>query len=111
MISPQKLAAMKYLKNEFDKLQKDPNLSLGYTVGLNPKYGNDIFHLIITLIGPTDTPYAGGNFFLTADFLESYPKHKPEVKFINKIYHLNDVEVMAISAFLHLISGKKRPLW
>ena len=89
MISPQKLATMKYLKKEFDALQKDPILSLGCTVGLNPKYKNDIFHWIITLIGPTDTPYAGGTFFLTVDFLESYPKHKPEVKFTNKIYHLN----------------------
>ena len=89
MISPQKLATMKYLKKEFDAIQKDPILSLGSTVGLNPKYKNDIFHWIVTLIGPTDTPYAGGTFFLTVDFLESYPKHKPEVKFTNKIYHLN----------------------
>ena len=28
-------------------------------------------------------------FFLTADFPETYPKDKPEVKFTNKIYHLN----------------------
>ena len=27
--------------------------------------------------------------FLTADFPENYPTGKPEVKFINKIYHLN----------------------
>ena len=28
-------------------------------------------------------------FFLTADFPETYPKTKPEVRFTNKIYHLN----------------------
>ncbi len=87
MISPQKLQTMKYLKNEYTQLQNDPILSLGATVGLpNP---SNIFHWNITLVGPQDTPYAGGMFFLTADFPETYPKTKPEIKFTNKIYHLN----------------------
>ena len=78
---------MKYLKNEFQQLQNDPILSLGATVGLpNP---NNIFHWNITLLGPVDTPYAGGMFFLTADFPDDYPEKKPEIKFTNKIYHLN----------------------
>ena len=86
MLPKAKLAAMKYLKNEYTKLQSDPILSLGCTVGL---VNNDIFHWKLSLIGPTDTPSAGGMFFLTADFPETYPKDKPEVKFTNKIYHLN----------------------
>ena len=89
MLSKKKLETMKYIKNEFNKLQNDPILSLGCTVGLNEKFKNDIFHWKITLIGPIDTPYAGGMFFLTADFPEDYPKKKPEVRFVNKIYHLN----------------------
>lgn len=86
MISKKKMAAMKYLKREFDALQNDPILSLGCTVGLENK---DIFHWKISLAGPVDTPYAGGMFFLTAAFSEDYPEKKPEVRFINKIYHLN----------------------
>ena len=87
MISHQKLQTMKYLKNEYTQLQNDPILSLGATVGLpNP---SNIFHWNITLVGPQDTPYAGGMFFLTADFPETYPKTKPEIRFTNKIYHLN----------------------
>ena len=86
MLPKAKLAAMKYLKNEYTKLQSDPILSLGCTVGL---VNNDIFHWKLSLIGPVDTPYAGGMFFLTADFPDTYPKEKPEVKFTNKIYHLN----------------------
>ena len=86
MLSKAKLAAMKYLKNEYDKLQNDPILSLGCTVGL---VNNDIFHWKITLLGPVDTPYAGGLFILTADFPEKYPNVKPEVRFVNQIYHLN----------------------
>ena len=87
MIPRQKLETMKYLKNEFNQLQNDPILSLGATVGLPDP--NNIFHWNITLLGPQDTPYAGGMFFLTADFPETYPKVKPEIRFKNKIYHLN----------------------
>ena len=87
MISKQRLETMKYLKNEFQQLQNDPILSLGATVGLpNP---SNIFHWNITLLGPVDTPYKGGMFFLTADFPDDYPEKKPEVRFTNKIYHLN----------------------
>ena len=87
MLSKQKLQTMKYLKNEFNQLQNDPILSLGATVGLpNP---SNIFHWNITLVGPQDTPYAGGMFFLTADFPDTYPQTKPEIRFTNKIYHLN----------------------
>ncbi len=90
MLSKQKMEAMKYLKTEFDALQRDPILSLGCTVGLNVINGKkDIFHWKISLLGPSDTPYAGGMFFLTVDFPENYPVGKPEVRFTNQIYHLN----------------------
>ena len=87
MLSKKKLQTMKYLKNEYMQLQNDPILSLGATVGLPDQ--NNIFHWKITLLGPQDTPYAGGMFFLTADFTEDYPQVKPEIRFTNKIYHLN----------------------
>ena len=89
MLSKQKLETMKYIRTEFDNLQKDPILSLGCTVGLNPKYQNNIFHWIVSLFGPMDTPYSGGTFILTVDFPDTYPNSKPEVRFTNKIYHLN----------------------
>ena len=87
MINKKKMAAMRYLKKEFDALQNDPILSLGCTVGLPDK--KNVFHWEISLCGPIDTPYAGGMFFLTADFTDDYPQKKPEVRFKNKIYHLN----------------------
>ena len=83
------MEAMKYLKNEFNALQRDPILSLGCTVGLNEKYGKDLFHWKLSLLGPKDTPYGGGMFFLTVDFPDQYPTRGPEVKFTNPIYHLN----------------------
>jgi ubiquitin-conjugating enzyme E2 D/E len=87
MIPKEKLQTMKYVKAEFNALQTDPILSLGCTVGLPEP--NNILHWKISLVGPQDTPYAGGMFFLTADFPIGYPKIKPEIRFINKIYHLN----------------------
>ena len=52
------------------------------------KNKNDLFHWVISLIGPSDTPYSSGMFFLTADFPDNYPKSRPEVRFTNQIYHL-----------------------
>ena len=89
MLSKEKLATMKYLKTEFDNLQKDPILSLGCTVGL---IDNNIFKWKITLLGPVDTPYAGGLFTLTSEFPERYPicisilnSYKPKTPFVDII--------------------------
>ena len=87
MLSKQRLETMKYLRNEFNALQNNPILSLGCTVGL-PDPSN-IFKWRLSLLGPQDTPYAGGMFFLSVEFPDNYPKSKPEVRFTNKIYHLN----------------------
>ena len=84
------LNALKQLNKELKELQDDPIITLGVTVG--PKIINnkkDPFHWQITMLGPQDTPYANGLFFLSADFPKDYPKRGPEVKFINKMYHLN----------------------
>ena len=82
-----KLKAIKTLKEQYYELLNDPILSLGVTVGL--KKEGDLFHWNISLLGPQDTPYGGGLFFLTADFPESFPDDPPEVKFKNQMYHLN----------------------
>ena len=87
MLSKKKLDTIKYLKSEYDRLKDDPNLmNLGCLLGL---VNNDIFHWKFSLIGPQNTPYGEGIFFLTADFPEDYPQGRPEVRFCNKIYHLN----------------------
>ena len=86
-MSLQKKKAMEQLQKELRELQTDPLATLGVTVGEVTK--GDVFHWQITMLGPQDTPYADGLFFLTADFPDDYPNSKPEVRFINKIYHLN----------------------
>ena len=87
MLPKQKLRAMKLLKQEFDNLQNNPITSLGVTVGLPDK--NNIFKWKISLLGPQDTPYAGGIFILEANFPEGYPEQGPKIKFLTKIFHCN----------------------
>ena len=85
MSSQAKKKAMRILKQELEDLQKDPIVTLGVVVGQL----KDVFHWQMTMLGPQDTPYANGLFYLRATFPEDYPKHGPKIKFLNKMYHLN----------------------
>ena len=78
---------MKQLKREFESLRNNPITSLGVTVGL--ENDNNIFKWKISMIGPQDTPYAGGVFFLEANFPDNYPRGGPKIKFLTKIFHCN----------------------
>jgi ubiquitin-conjugating enzyme E2 D/E len=41
------------------------------------------------IIGPKDTPYEGGKFYLNIEFSENYPYKPPYIYFITPIYHCN----------------------
>ena len=43
----------------------------------------------VTLDGPGETPYAGGNFKLELYLPEGYPMVPPKVRFLTRIYHPN----------------------
>ena len=85
-MSPQKKKAMEALKKELEELKNDPIVTMGVVV---KAIKGDVFHWQMTMLGPQDTPYAGGLFYLTADFPDEYPDKGPEVKFVNRMYHLN----------------------
>lgn len=73
------------LKKELEQITKDPPSSC--SAGL-AKPG-DYYHWTGSIIGPRDTPYEGGIFYLDIKIPENYPYIAPKVKFITRVYHPN----------------------
>ncbi len=87
MLSSKKLETMKRLQEEFKDLNRRPIPGLGITVGLFDD--NNLFEWKCTILGPADSSYKGGLFHLKIIFPDDYPNSRPEIIFMNPIYHLN----------------------
>ena len=87
MMTPQRLNAMKIITKEYKRLMANPLVNIGITVGLFNE--DNIFEWICKIMGPRDSCYRGGLFFLKITFPFDYPNSKPEIIFLTPIYHLN----------------------
>ena len=79
--------SLNLIQNEFYDLQQNPIASLGIVVGMPDS--NNPYLWQCTMLGPTDTSFAGGLFYLKIIFPIDYPSKAPEVLFVTPIYHVN----------------------
>eukprot|EP00768_Dysnectes_brevis_P006836 gnl/Dysnectes_brevis/554_a612_8429.p1 GENE.gnl/Dysnectes_brevis/554_a612_8429~~gnl/Dysnectes_brevis/554_a612_8429.p1 ORF type:complete len:148 (-),score=49.65 gnl/Dysnectes_brevis/554_a612_8429:37-480(-) len=70
--------------------------------------GDDLYQWQATIMGPSESPYDGGIFFLTIFFPPDYPFRAPRIKFATKIFHPNISEDGQIC--LDILKGEWSPV-
>ena len=79
--------SLKLINQEFQDLAQNPIAAIGVCVGIPDE--NNPYEWRCTMIGPNDTSFAGGLFYLKIKFPKDYPDKAPEVLFVTPIYHVN----------------------
>ena len=75
------------LIQEYKNLSLYPLSNLGFTLSLISE--NNIYRWITSILGPKDTPYRAGLFYVEIIFQKLYPEEAPKMIFKTPIYHPN----------------------
>jgi ubiquitin-conjugating enzyme E2 D len=76
--------SVKRIEKELNEFKTDP--PLGCSGG---PINNDMYKWEAVLMGPIDSPYAGGLFTLQIDIPKNYPFKPPKFRFLTPILHPN----------------------
>lgn len=79
------MTTIKRINADLNEMLRNPpaNCSAG------PIDDNNLYEWQATILGPCDSPYQDGVFYLNITFPDQYPFKPPLIKFITKIYHCN----------------------
>ena len=78
------MIASKRLNKELEKIRAKREHGIDIKVAKN----NDRY-ILLQLLGPKDTPYEDGKFYIEFFFSDEYPSAPPKARFLTKIYHPN----------------------
>lgn len=77
--------AIKRIQKDLIDFYNDPPTG----ISVLPTFESDMFRWDAIIMGPPNTPYEGGSYYLRIHFPYDYPIKPPKVSFITKIYHPN----------------------